>query len=134
MNGYKLVRVVDNRYLSVYSVMAVSYQIGHKTVRPADCGPLALFDTVASAKNFIRICRANYIYTLLELLYAEYTPSKDRSLWYPNDHLLNDEIKSKNISTKTTFDDVPDGTIFADDITPLQVVPLQFDITETTYQ
>jgi len=78
-------------------------------------GPLTLFETLDDVKNFIS---PDYI-IIHEIWECEYRASIHHSLWYFSDY-----DRKPYWLQKTCFSKLPDGTIFADNLTLLKQVDL----------
>jgi hypothetical protein len=127
MVGYKVVRVWDNRYWSVFNktvegefskcllasvpdLYSVEYII-NQVVIPS-FGPLALFDTIEHAKDFVAEEGLRKIATIFS---CEYTPSPHIDLWI--------RIRGERVlKRRGKFNIIPPGTIFASSITLLEEV------------
>jgi len=106
MLGYKVVRLIygdddEIRYRSAYKLgNPVYYEIGKKTNRPDNCGPLAVFDLLVYASSFMRES-SNGKFVIFECDYEPTTGKKE--LWCE--------------SHKIRILKLPLGTNFADSVT-----------------
>ena len=87
--GYKLVSFKGNKKwsfnLKVFDTIekgCVEYIVGKPAIPKADCGPLALFDTVENARNFLASFNNRWIYDTGRIYQCQYKPSSETTLWY----------------------------------------------------
>ena len=108
--GYKVVSVWNGKYYSWTAspddYECVEYIIG-KTIKPQlHCGPLCVLPTLKRAKEFVD----PYLDVDIKdvILKVRFVPSKEKSVWT---HL-----------SSTSKDELSDGTILADSVTPIKVI------------
>lgn len=74
--GFKVCLKHDGKLYSAFSPRMVEYKIGKKSFPFEGDGPLAVFDSLDTAKEFVG---GNY--ENLEIFECEYTPSCESVLW-----------------------------------------------------
>ena len=95
-----------------YWINSTTYEIGQTTKRREGCGPLTCFKDLADAKRF---ASSNSTFRRAVLLEVEYQPSER-----PLAQML---CGRPFVETcVVSFDDLPEGTVLADSITPIKVV------------
>ncbi len=110
LEGYKLVRKeLPNLFYSAFSDGYVTkYKLNEFTYPKKGNGPLAVFDTLDSAKNFLK-----EINTKGFILYkCKYTKSENNYLWFVE----------KSLREKFCRKDLPIGTICADKVMLIEKV------------
>ena len=110
MIGYKVCGIKEDGGWRSY-IMGLSYAIGSTTTPRSSDGPLAVFDTPGEAVAFVNDDSGDPTYCVL--LEVEYEPSEHNALW---EYSLGAEYRSE-------VRHLPIGTLFADSVTPLRVVP-----------
>ena len=111
-NGFKVVRNAPllwwPRYMSILVMDKqgrVIYPIGKWVTPHKDCGPLAVFGSLASAETFMRAFDAVRIN--LSLHHCEYELADDQCMWYVHKRLFKgDKIvsaDSENLPLSTEF-------------------------------
>ena len=108
--GYKIVSVWNGKYYSWTAspddYECVKYTIG-KTSKPrSGCGPLCVLPTLKRAKEFVDTCSDLDIKDVI--LKVRFVPSKEKCVWT---HL-----------SSNPKDELSDGTILADSVTPIKVI------------
>ena len=108
--GYKIVRVWNGKYYSWSASPddreCVKYIIG-KTAKPRrHCGPLCVFPTLRQAKKFVDLYLDADIKDVI--LKVRFVQSKEKCVWT---HL-----------SSAPKDELSDGTILADSVTPIRVI------------
>lgn len=106
--GYKVVSVWYGKYYSWTTTPSehecVKYIIG-KTSKPRPrCGPLCVFSSIKKAKGIIDPNMDKYS----AILKVRFVPSKEKCAWTPY--------------TSTSKDELNDGTILADSVTPVELI------------
>lgn len=108
--GYKVVSVWNGKYYSCTAVPddheCVKYIIG-KTIKPRPgCGPLCVLSTLERAKEFVGIdLDTNIQYAILKV---RFVPSEENCIWT---HF-----------SSSPKDELSDGTILADSVTPVELI------------
>ena len=97
--GWKVMLSVSDELISIFSFAGVIYRANEWAVRPTECGPLCVFESLQNAIEFVVInCRQDY-----GVIYAcGYEPSDETSVW---DH---------QIGYPRTVQGLPPGTRLAD--------------------
>ena len=99
MKGYKVVQPWNDKLFSAVSFVRVEYKEGMFVHPEFDCGPLAVFSSLMSAKQFKTHTE--------EIWECEYRPSKGKILFY-----LTEKWGRREMHLKQT----PWGTVFADSV------------------
>ncbi len=108
LEGYKVVKFISGFYYSIFSSKQVEYSLDYKTHRPDNCGPLALFDSIQSVKQFLL---NNTMFTVPYIYKCQYKESTDRRLWH-----------STYCGKIMYYTYTPIGTVFADWIMPTEYI------------
>ena len=108
--GWKVVdsHIIDGHPVSMTcAAREVYYAFGSAVVRPARCGPLAVFVRDAYAIDFVRLLASvngERIFDQATVIKCIYAPSVDRKLW----------VESSGVRCESEADELPIGTDFAD--------------------
>jgi len=112
-HGYKAVSLLEGEYRSLLSWLppsaSVRYTLGTLTRPNPNCGPLAVFQTLEQAQEFLTLIR---IPKDRAILAVRYLPSRRRTLWFP---LYGTRAPRPLTGT-------PYGTVLADVVLPLYKV------------
>jgi len=77
MKGYKICSMRGNYYISAFSNgNEIIYEIDEWTLPDASCGPLAVFDTLEHALNFITHSAVPRV-----IFKCKYKPAKEKKMW-----------------------------------------------------
>jgi len=103
MKAIKICRLEEKKLVSAFSDgIEVEYRLGEWTKRPKDGGPLAVFDTLKHAEEFMEVMSLNH-----QAYACEIKKSDDSILWcYKKEFVLPRLQKSF----------LPRGTILADEV------------------
>lgn len=112
MKCYKVARSTGGVYRSATNCGQITYYIiGETTVRDNQ-GPLGVFDTIKNAMKFIE---DETTLRILHILECEAELSSETIMWYIN-------VTNGNIYDTVGWGDMPDGTLYADTVTPIRLV------------
>lgn len=117
MKAFKLVRYDRKRrkYLSYTSLEDQIYYVNRVTKRRKGFGPLAVFNNLKNARNFLIVDRnlctkgLNFSFHIFE---CEIKPSNDKKLW----------MIIPGTENKSVLHSLPQGTLFADTVKLIQKV------------
>jgi len=104
ITAYKVLRVAKWERLS-YSAPppgCLRYYPGQKTSPPPRCGPLAVFDTIESAKKFLESRRFPPFHYKLEIWEGEAEEAEIQcEVWVPGSHLLIQELPKGTVLVRS---------------------------------
>ena len=116
MIGYKVARDLGGEYgpALVYAYQGIRYRIGETTTQGQTYGPMAVFNTQRAAEKF-----ANGLNHLphLRVLEVDYIKSTETALWWTTAGVKGSHFHPLRFC--------PRGTVLAESVTPLKVIPIR---------